>query len=193
MQMRQSWAMLAAVGVIGLIGCAETDPGITATVKARLAADDIVRAYVIDVDTAEGVVTLSGTVPTAVAEDRAIRLARETDGVVEVVDEIAVNTAVPTSGELEGGLDPGEASGQTENEAERTGDLLNDAALTSSIKAKLLAEMTTPGVEIDVDAENGVVTLSGTVPSRAAADLAVSIVRRTEGVKSVVNNLRVAS
>jgi osmotically-inducible protein OsmY len=191
--------MLAAVGVIGLIGCAETDPGITATVKARLAADDIVRAHVIDVDTAEGVVTLSGTVPTAVAEDRAIRLARETDGVVEVVDEIVVNTAVPTSGELEGGPGAGEAPGQTEeaaaqaqNAAERTGELLNDAALTSSIKGRLLADMSTPGLEIDVDAKNGMVTLSGTVPTRAAADQAVSIVRRTEGVKSVVDNLRVA-
>jgi hyperosmotically inducible protein len=61
------------------------------------------------------------------------------------------------------------------------------------VKTKVLADTSTPGLEINVDTKDGVVTLSGTVRTRAEADRAAALARETNGVKQVVNNLRVAA
>jgi hyperosmotically inducible periplasmic protein len=63
---------------------------LTTKIKSKLALDDSVRAGAIDVDTNGGVVTLSGTVGSAAERQRAVRLARETDGVTSVVDRLIV-------------------------------------------------------------------------------------------------------
>src|SRR5215210_6905572 len=74
------------------------DATLTATVKAKLAADPDVTAYTIDVDTTGAVVTLSGRVETAAESAEAEKLARDTDGVQSVVNRLAVgNTPVPGS------------------------------------------------------------------------------------------------
>jgi len=80
------------------VACGQTDAGITSTVKSKLAADDTVKAYQVDVDTRDHVVTLSGTVDSIVAKERAVVLARGTDGVNDVVDNIRLSDAVATSG-----------------------------------------------------------------------------------------------
>jgi osmotically-inducible protein OsmY len=46
-------------------------------------------------------------------------------------------------------------------------------------------------MKIDVDAVDGVVTLSGTVPATADAEKAVELTRRVEGVKDVKSGLQV--
>jgi hyperosmotically inducible periplasmic protein len=69
------------------------DATLTAKVKAKLAADPEVTAYAIDVDTLEGVVTLSGRVETAEESAEAEKLARDTEGVRSVVNRLAVGTA----------------------------------------------------------------------------------------------------
>lgn len=67
-----------------------TDGQITAKIKAKMALDDGVKAAKIDVDTAGSVVTLSGRVGSEAERARAVQLARETDGVTSVVDELVV-------------------------------------------------------------------------------------------------------
>ena len=52
--------------------------------------DDTLDAIKIDVDTSDGVVTLTGTVGTEAQHQRAIQLAKETDGVRQVVDRLTV-------------------------------------------------------------------------------------------------------
>jgi osmotically-inducible protein OsmY len=64
------------------------DAGITAKVKTALAADELVKARNIDVDTVRGVVALNGTVSSMAEKDRAISLARNVQGVVEVKDNL---------------------------------------------------------------------------------------------------------
>lgn len=72
------------------------DAALTAKVKARLAADPEVAAYRIDVDTLEGVVTLSGRVRSAEEAAEAEKLARHTPGVQEVVNRLAAgNEPIP--------------------------------------------------------------------------------------------------
>jgi osmotically-inducible protein OsmY len=90
--MYQRFALLfAAAGVALAVACAQSDAGITASVKAKLVEEPTVKAYQIDVDTSDRVVTLSGTVATSAAKDAAITLARQTDGVRDVVDRLTVD------------------------------------------------------------------------------------------------------
>ena len=87
-RLRVILGILVAVGLA--VACAQTDAGITTKVKSKLAADDTVKAYQIDVDTKDKVVTLSGNVDNPAAKDQAVAIARGTEGVADVVDNITV-------------------------------------------------------------------------------------------------------
>ena len=63
---------------------------LTAKIKAKMALDDTVKALDIDVDTVGATVTLSGTVATDAQRQKALQLARETEGVKQVVDQLQV-------------------------------------------------------------------------------------------------------
>jgi osmotically-inducible protein OsmY len=86
-----------------------------------------------------------------------------------------------------------DAKVKSENAADKTGEVLSDAAITSAVKTKFLAEPGVPGTSINVDTNNHVVTLTGTVKSKAEMDKAMAIARDTKGVKRVVNHLKVAA
>jgi hyperosmotically inducible protein len=155
-----------------MVACSQTDPGVTTAVKTKLAADDTVKAYKIDVDTKDGVVTLSGTVDTAEAKTRAVEVARATKGVSSVQDQLAVAPpAVATSGITEP---------------------LTDGAISATVKTALLADPLSSGLKIDVDTAAGVVTLSGTVPTSDEKTRAEEVAKASPGVSSVVNDLKVA-
>ena len=63
---------------------------LTAKIKSKMALDDHVSATAIDVDTDDDVVTLSGTVRSTAEHDRAVQLARDTEGVKRVIDRLHV-------------------------------------------------------------------------------------------------------
>ncbi|HVH55232.1 MAG TPA: BON domain-containing protein [Vicinamibacterales bacterium] len=194
----------ALIIALAAIGCAQTDPGITTAVKGKLAADDVVKSYRIDVDTKDHVVTLNGAVDTPAARERAVQLARNTNGVRDVVDRLTVTPGVtPTTGvddKAQG--EAKEATRDTDRKvddaqkkagetADKVGDAAANAALTSVVKTKFLADTTVSGLNIDVDSNKGVVTLTGNVRSAAEKQRAVKIARETEGVKSVVDRLKI--
>ena len=94
-------AFLGAVSALVLaftVACSQTDSGITTAVKSKMAADDTVKAYKIDVDTHNKVVTLSGEVDSQAQRDQALLLARNTKGVTDVIDQLRVNPTAATSG-----------------------------------------------------------------------------------------------
>ena len=66
------------------------DGSLTAKIKAKMALDDSVKALALDVDTNGSVVTVTGTVDSEAQRQRALQLARETNGVTQVVDRIQV-------------------------------------------------------------------------------------------------------
>jgi osmotically-inducible protein OsmY len=68
------------------------DARLTSKIKAKMALDDYVRAHTIGVTTDGSIVTLSGEVRSVEEHDRAVRLARETAGISEVVDRLRVST-----------------------------------------------------------------------------------------------------
>jgi hyperosmotically inducible protein len=190
---------LAAVAVA--CGGATSDPGITTAVKSKFAADDAVKAYQIDVDTKEGVVTLSGKVETPAEETQAIALARGTSGVTNVVDHIEVvpDAALGTTGtDLREGTAPRpdlrEGADARPSLREGVGSVRSeagDAGLTASVKAKLLADDQVGGLRINVETEGGNVTLTGSVRSAAEQSRAVQLAKGVEGVKNVTDRLTV--
>jgi len=167
------WVTAALVAVLSA-ACGQTDAGITTAVKSKFAADNDVKAYQIDVDTNNKVVTLSGTVDTATAKARAVEIARGTEGVANVVDNVTVNAATATA---------------PTTDAARA--MSSDPALTAAIKGKFMADTTVAALKIDVDTSDGVVTLTGQVRSQTEKDQALKIARETDGVKSVIDRLTV--
>lgn len=69
------------------------DAAITARVSARLAEDSALSAIKIDVDTSNGVVTLTGPAPSQEAKNRATTLAQGVNGVTSVVNNLTVNAS----------------------------------------------------------------------------------------------------
>lgn len=166
--MRRLSMRLIAVAVLAIwsVSCGQSDAGITTAIKSRLAGDDEVKAYQIDVDTKDKIVTLTGTVDTARAKTRAGDIARLEKGVFQVMDNITVNPAAPPPP--------------------------TDASLTASVKAKLAADSTLSGLKINVDTLDGVVTLSGEVKSQTEKEAAVRFARDTAGVREVNDRLVIA-
>ena len=68
---------------------------------------------------------------------------------------------------------------------------IDDAALTSKVKAKLLSNDMLSAFKIDVDSQNGIVYLNGVVDSAEQKKKAVEIAENTEGVRRVEDNLKV--
>jgi len=66
------------------------DATITTKVNAALAADKDLSAVKIDVDTKDGVVTLTGPAPTPEAASRATKLAKDVKGVTSVNNQLTV-------------------------------------------------------------------------------------------------------
>ena len=177
------WALLGRRSLV--VGCAQSDSGITSSVKSKLVADDIVKARNISVDTQDRVVTLTGTVQSPTEESRAIEIARNTNGVADVVDKMSVASAEPGAAPTTGRLDTAPATS--------VGGAISDAAITSDVRARLLADADVNGQKIDVDTRDRVVTLSGTVANPAQKSRAAELAGKADNVVRVEDNLLVQS
>ncbi len=71
-----------------------------------------------------------------------------------------------------------------------TGGYIDDAVLTTKVKAAVFNEPSLKSAEINVETYKGVVQLSGFVSSEAAIHKAVAIARGVPGVQSVKNDMR---
>jgi hyperosmotically inducible protein len=155
-----------------------SDSWITMKIHSEFIPEDALEGSDIDVDTRNGVVTLSGTVPSEAARKRAVEIARTTDGVKSVNDSALriAPASVATAGQTKQG--------------NRT---VNDGWIKSKIYAQFLTEDALNDSDIDVRVANGTVTLSGTARTQAAAARAEAIAKATDGVKSVKNNIKVSA
>ncbi len=71
------------------------------------------------------------------------------------------------------------------------GENVDDASITSQVKAKLAGEKISTVTRIDVDTNQGIVALNGTVTSEEMRARAAEVARGVKGVRQVVNNLQV--
>lgn len=66
------------------------DATITSKINAKIIKDPQLSYLKIDVDTFQGNVTLSGTVPSTAAQERAVELAKNTEGVKSVKTNLVI-------------------------------------------------------------------------------------------------------
>ena len=141
--MKNVAGLMAAAALVFTVACGQTDAGITTAVKSKLAADDMVKAYQVDVDTANKVVTLSGDVETAAQKEHAVMIARNTDGVADVIDQLRVNPTAATTGRIDvdddvdvrGGVDV-DVDDNLENDARRGAEAVKDGAKRGAEEVK---------------------------------------------------------
>jgi hyperosmotically inducible periplasmic protein len=79
------------------VGDKVDDAMITTKVKSKLSTEHVKNLVKVDVDTKNGVVHLQGTVPTLKDKAEAERLARDTKGVVRVMNDLKVAGSTDSS------------------------------------------------------------------------------------------------
>jgi osmotically-inducible protein OsmY len=141
-----------------------SDRIIQLAVEDELLRSAAVDGHLIDVDVADGVVTLSGRLNNILAEQIAVGLAERIRGVESVVDEIEIVV-----------------------------DRRDNSELKKDVLAALEADPVTHELKFDVATADGVVTLSGTVPSFGLKILAGEVAMGTKGVAELKNDLLVDS
>ncbi|HZV53633.1 MAG TPA: BON domain-containing protein [Rhodocyclaceae bacterium] len=73
---------------------------------------------------------------------------------------------------------------------ESTGEYIDDAAITTKVKATLVEDKTAKASDVMVETFKGTVQLSGFANSRAEIDAAVQAARQVKGVKEVRNDIQ---
>jgi hyperosmotically inducible periplasmic protein len=144
-----------------------SDIWITSATKMRLLADSQTPALDINVDTWEGVVTLFGIVPSQQAKAAAEAEARKVSGVKRVENELQVVASAK------------QAAGKVRDE--EIGRAVKQAFDTPDLK------------DISIEVKNGVVRLTGTIPTGARRLEAAVAARAVPGVRAVEDDLRLVT
>ncbi len=139
-----------------------SDARISNAIQLQLQESDPVPAHLIDINTINGVVTLSGSVGHLLARERAAELARTIRGVRTVINNITVKPV---------------------NRA--------DQQVKSDVLAALDADAATDTLAIEVEVTSGIVTLGGEVESWPERHLAEEVAQAVRGVRRVDNAIDV--
>jgi len=139
------------------------DQWITGKVLSALVFAKEISGQKVEVDTKDGVVTLSGKTDSATQRDLAVALARGAEGVKDVVNLIEVKT-----------------------QGER-----RDEAISASVQAALASRPATVGLKLSITTTDGMVTLDGTAQNQNQVELAVKIAGGVAGARGVDNRLAI--
>jgi hyperosmotically inducible protein len=158
------------------------DGWLTTKIQAAYFADHDIKGRYIDVSTRDRHVTLTGYVDSDVQRARAEQIARGTDGVAAVNDELKIGVSpagargeVGTSGQAE----PGPAGA------------VDDGLITSLIEARYFTDPLVKARTIEVTTVGGVVTLRGSVSNGEERARALTLARQTPGVTRVEDALTI--
>lgn len=145
---------------------AVSDGWVTSKTKISLYSDERVKGTQVDVDTTNGVVHLRGKVDSDEAKQAAAEITQGIEGVKSVKNDLQV--VAPTVRKV---VDA------------------NDKDIAKTAESRIHRDASLK--KVDVRADNGVVTLTGEVPSITAAAKASEMARGIPGVKAVKNELTV--
>jgi hyperosmotically inducible protein len=148
------------------------DATTTRKVKQALGLSRRLAGFEIEVSTSDGVVTLTGQVPSEDLKSFAAEIARDTPGVKDVKNEIAISPTAQPSIE---------------------GSRVEDLEIKTSILEAFTRSPELGGKHIDVKVENRIVTLEGSVETPAQRNGAEQTARAVSGVAGVTNNLVVTN
>jgi hyperosmotically inducible protein len=212
------WSVFAiavlAAGPVSVSAAAQTaavkpaDSTLDEQIEKKISKDPTLKNYKVDVAVDHSIVTITGAVPTDAARRKATQIATIT-GVARVDNQLVVDPAAPknlkatvgTAGEKtkegaekvaektkDGAVKVGE---KTKEGLSKTGEAITDGWITSRVKSKFIGEDLLKDSDINVDTNDHVVTLRGTVMSPAARARAVAQAKEVEGVHRVVDQLTV--
>jgi hyperosmotically inducible protein len=178
--------LLAVVPPAKQAAVAAADDKIKKDVEHALSSDPALADSEISVSSVnQGTVLLSGTAASLSDHLTAVEDARHVAGVRRVASEIKSPDALS---DAEIWRDP---EHQSSAAAAGAAGAMSDMWLTTATKVRLLANSETPATEINVDTQDGVVTLFGMVPSDASKRVAEAEAKKVSGVKVVRNHLQV--
>lgn len=149
-----------------------SDGWITTKVKTVLTFHKNVSASDTEINTRNGVVTLTGKAESEAQKQLTGEYAKDVDGVKEVRNDLAVIT-------------PAKPASQT------MGEKIDDTSLTAQVKMTLLFHKSTRAISTKVVTRDGVVTLRGEAKNRAERDLASKLALDIKGVKQIKNKMTV--
>jgi hyperosmotically inducible protein len=158
------------------------DGWLTTKIQAEYFADHDIKGRFIDVSTRDHHVTLRGYVDSDVQRARAEQIARNTDGVASVENEIKIGVSPPNAGVEVG------TSGRVEPAPRGA---IDDGLVTSLVEAKYFTDPLVKARSIDVTTVGGVVTLRGSVANTDERARALTLARQTPGVTRVEDALTV--
>lgn len=136
-----------------------SDPEITEALSAQYSTSEAVPADSINIETNNGVVTLSGSTTNLLAKRKATELAQSLHGVLSVVNNVSVSASRP------------------------------DDVLESDVNMALAANPATEALDISVAVQNGLVKLTGLADSWQEKQLAETITAGVKGVKGINNTI----
>jgi osmotically-inducible protein OsmY len=139
------------------------DNDITNAIESEFLVDEVIDANTLNVTTANGIVTLSGTTHNILTKDRALEIASTIKGVRSIINRIDVQSSL----------------------------LLSDDDIQKSVKKALLLDAATEAFEVQVQVADGIVTLDGSVQSWAEKKLCTSVAKGVKGVRKVKNDITI--
>jgi hyperosmotically inducible protein len=173
------------------------DSALKSKIETRLKASPTLKDDSIDVAVDHGVVTLTGTVDSKAQSLKAAQVAKIA-GVTKVENKLDVHSAAAdkpgTAGKAADAVvdTSKKVANKTKDAVAETGEAITDAWITTKLKADFVNEDTLKGSNINVDTDNHIVTLKGTVASPAGRARAVEIAKTTKGVTRVIDSLTIA-
>jgi hyperosmotically inducible periplasmic protein len=171
MKSRNLSLVLPLFMAFGLAGCSTENKSPDVTDAVRKSLDQAgYKGISVSQDRDKGVVTLTGTVPTETDKAQAESVAKSSAGSQVVADQISVRP-------------PGEESDAKAVESD------TDKAIERNLDAMLVKNKLKSDVSYDV--KNGVVTLTGKVPSQGRRSMIEKLAKGVPDVKQVVNELEV--
>lgn len=158
-------------------GEAVSDATTAAAIKSQLLWNKHTDGLKVNVDVNRGTAVLEGTADSDAALDLAERIAANTDGVEDVDNRLKIAKA-----EAEADADTGEQAATA----------VSDAWVATKVRSVLIWNREVPAHSIDVEVENGEVTLLGNVDNGAQKNLAAELAGNVRGVDEVSNQLSVS-
>ena len=170
-----------------------TDSDLKRTIESKLNSDTELRTANLRVgaDAQRNMATLSGTVTSERLRDKAVALAKSAHPGLTIENKIDVKPHEMTRTEYTEELARQERQ-RAKEWKDNIGASLDDAWIHAKVVSKLIADTKTPEHRINVDVNDNVVSLRGTVDTVAQKNEAERLARETDGVKGVVNQLKVA-
>jgi osmotically-inducible protein OsmY len=182
-------SMTAATPMIAWGGDREIKEQLVTTLNDYKARGEL-KGHKFDLKINEGVVVLTGRVRDAAQHDLVLEAARSVAGVRDVIDQLDVaDGSFSMQNALANG--PADAAVQPVGGTTQASDqAVNDAVVQRLLSAKQAGQLR--GFGVDVNCVNGDVWLRGQVSSESQKEMLMQLVRRTPGVKNVVDDVAIS-